>query len=52
VGEKERAIGQLEYLMSIPSWVTVAKLRIDPIWDPVRDHPRFQALLEQGDKVF
>jgi TolB-like protein/Flp pilus assembly protein TadD/predicted Ser/Thr protein kinase len=52
VGEKEQAIDQLEYLMSIPSWITVSRLRVEPIWDPLRDHPRFQALLEQEDRVF
>jgi serine/threonine-protein kinase len=52
VGEKEQAIDQLEYLMSIPSWMTVSRLRTEPRWDPLRDHPRFQAMLEQEDKVF
>ena len=30
-----------------PSWLTVHILEIDPIWDPLRDHPRFQSLLER-----
>jgi hypothetical protein len=47
VGEHEAAIDQLEILLSIPSWVSVPLLRIDPIWDPLRDNPRFQRLLEE-----
>jgi serine/threonine-protein kinase len=47
VGDYEAAIDQLDYLLSIPSSVSVPRLRLDPTWDPLRDHPRFQALLEK-----
>ncbi|UCC71587.1 MAG: tetratricopeptide repeat protein [Gemmatimonadota bacterium] len=46
VGEVEAAIDELELLLSIPSFISVAQLRIDHRFDPLRDHPRFQALLE------
>jgi serine/threonine-protein kinase len=48
VGEHDAAIDQLEYLLSIPGWLTIPWLQVDPIWDPLRDHPRFQALLEHA----
>ncbi len=50
VGEYEEAINQLEYLMSIPSGdiVSIFVLRLDPVWDPLRQHPRFQRLLEES----
>ncbi len=48
-GEAELAIERLEYLLSIPSTVSIASLRYNPAWDPLRDHPRFQALLEEND---
>jgi hypothetical protein len=47
VGEKEAAIDELEHLLSIPSPLSVPLLRLDPIWDPLRDHPRFQQLVAQ-----
>ena len=49
VGDYEEAIDQLEYLMSIPAGgiVSVHSLRLDPIWDPLREHPRYQELIEK-----
>lgn len=52
VGDHDKAIENLEYLLSIPSaeflWqvVSVSSLRLDPHWDTLDDHPRFQRLLE------
>ena len=49
VGESEAAIDRLEYLLTIPnSFVSVPWLRLDPIWDPLRANPRFQALVAEG----
>ena len=54
VGEYDQAIQQLEYLLSIPSseylWqlVSVPLLKIDPMWDPLRDHPEFQSLVQMS----
>jgi tetratricopeptide (TPR) repeat protein len=52
VGEHDAALDQIEYLLSIPAGcaMSVAALRIDPRWDPLRDHPRFQKLLEDYGK--
>ncbi len=48
VGEHDAALDKLEYLLSIPSeTMSVSMLRLDPRWDPLRDHPRFQKLIEQ-----
>lgn len=49
VGEHEQALDQLEYLFSVPCGnnYSVHLLRLDPIWDPLRDLPRFQQLTEK-----
>jgi len=49
VGEYDAAVDQLEILLSVPSQLSVHSLRLDPIWDPLRDHPRFMELLERFD---
>src|SRR3546814_18602795 len=54
LGQKAAAIDSLGQYMALQTkdgrslwWVSPAHLRIDPTWDPIRDDPRFQALLEQ-----
>jgi TolB-like protein len=52
VGEHNRAIEILDGLLSRPSAVTVQALRVNPIWDSLRNDPRFQNLLTKyGDKT-
>jgi len=46
-GEPERALDQLEPLLRVPFYISRGWLRIDPTFDPLRKHPRFQRLLEQ-----
>jgi tetratricopeptide (TPR) repeat protein len=48
VGEYDLAIEQLKYLLSIPGELSIPLLRLDPVWAPLRDHPRFKKLLEGG----
>ena len=47
VGEQDAAIEQLDHLLSIPSLISVPILRMNPIWDPLRDNPEFAALLDR-----
>jgi hypothetical protein len=41
-------------LLRVPSGLTVPVLRVDPVWDNVREDPRFQALLKdpKNDAAF
>jgi tetratricopeptide (TPR) repeat protein len=43
-GEPDRAMDQLEPLLSIPFYLTAAWLRNDPAFEPLRHHPRFRLL--------
>ena len=45
VGEPDKAIDLLEDLLSKPGRLAVPALRNLCYWDPLRSHPRFQALL-------
>ncbi|PYK70152.1 MAG: hypothetical protein DME42_13135, partial [Verrucomicrobia bacterium] len=47
-GETSPAIELLDGLLSRPSNVTVPILKLSPVWDPLRNDPRFQALLEKN----
>ena len=45
VGEKDLAVSQLKTLLGLPSFVTVASLRIDPGFASLRGYPAFERLL-------
>jgi TolB-like protein/Tfp pilus assembly protein PilF len=47
LGNNTRAIEILDGLLNRPSSITVQMLRVNPIWDPLRNDPRFQALIEK-----
>ena len=58
MGEPDRAIATLQKLLSIPYEgplasnvpLTPALLRLDPMFDPLRNDPRFQKLCEDKPK--
>ncbi|MFQ5866015.1 MAG: serine/threonine protein kinase, partial [bacterium] len=53
VGEVEQAIDQIDYLLSIPFWMTVQGFQQHPRFDALHKVPRFQRILEkhsQGER--
>ncbi len=48
VGEFDAAIDQLEFLLSKPGELSIPLLRLDPAWNPLREHPRFKKLIESA----
>jgi serine/threonine protein kinase/Flp pilus assembly protein TadD len=49
IGEYENALDNLEYLLSIPAGnvLSVKLLENEALWDPLRENPRFMALIEK-----
>lgn len=47
VGEHREAIDLLRQLLTMPSEMSVAWLRVDPTYDPLRNNPEFQRLLQE-----
>ena len=50
-GEKDQAFQLIEKSLATPNGVTAPMLKLDPVWDPLRDDPRFQALINRYAKA-
>ncbi len=44
-GERERAIELVEKLVSMPGYVNYGRLRLHPLWSPLRGDPRFEKIV-------
>ena len=52
-GAATEAVQNLKKLLSIPAGetISIARLKIDPVWDPIRNDPGFQELLTMKEYV-
>src|SRR5881398_3062009 len=46
-GEFDEAFRLLDHLFAVPSNLTIPMLKLDPAWDPLRQDPRYQALIDK-----
>ncbi len=47
-GDRNAAIAALPHLLEVHAGLTIANLKLDPFWDPLRKDPRFQKLATQS----
>ena len=47
VGEHDEALEIIEQLLEIPGLTSIGSLKFHRVWDPLREHPRFKALMEK-----
>ena len=47
LGEHEAALDQIERLLSIPSLFSATLLELDPEWEPLRGHLRYQEIVKK-----
>ena len=51
IGQPEEAVKIIRRLLTIPAGqnISIARLKIDPVWDPIRNDPGFQKLLSEPE---
>ena len=44
-GKKDAALDELAKAARLPGYLSYGELKLDPVWDPIRNDPRFQKVL-------
>jgi hypothetical protein len=44
-GHKDQAIDRLDEVAKLPNDIAYGHLRLNPLWDPLRGDPRFEAII-------
>jgi len=47
-GNLDAAIAALPHLLEVPAGLTIANLKLDPFWDPLRKDPRFAKIIAES----
>ena len=50
LGEKDLALEQLSLVSKVPAGATYGDLKFDPVWDELRDDPRFAQIMAEAKK--
>jgi serine/threonine protein kinase/tetratricopeptide (TPR) repeat protein len=50
-GDTEGALNMLDHLLAQPGFLSVWRLRLDPVYIPLRNNPQFQALLAKAVRM-
>lgn len=48
-GDYDNAIDKLDYLLSIPSFVSANELKLDPFYEPLWNLPRFKEMIARHE---
>ena len=46
-GDYDSAFNELDYLLSLETWVTINTFKMGREWDKIRELPRYQELLKK-----
>jgi TolB-like protein/Flp pilus assembly protein TadD/tRNA A-37 threonylcarbamoyl transferase component Bud32 len=49
LGDHDAAFDLVEQLLEKPGWLSIPRMRLDPRWKPLVEHPRFAALAQRFD---
>jgi serine/threonine-protein kinase len=52
-GDTSTAVKTLQRLLSMPigNYISIQQMKIDPVWDPIRNDPEFQQLLAGKEQI-